>query len=152
MIVRTFLPNCSQFSCGQGHFEVLRKTCEALESKDDQVLIFLREVTPYCCKPSAVKIEDFQQVIVNDFLSFIRQFRWWWYIISIFLDIPWRLWFLTLLCGSFSKRIHGHSRLLFTLLDYYGRSFLTHSFIGSFFDSLGGRSRFIDGDIFRFQV
>ena len=150
MIIRTFFPNCGQFSCGQGHFEVLRKTSEALESKDDQVLIFLREVTPYCCKPSAVKIEDFQQVIVNHFLSFIKQFRCWRNIISIFLDIPWRLWFLTLFCGSFSKRIHGHGRLLLTLLNDYRRSFLTHNFTGSFFDSLGGCSRFLDGDIFRF--
>ena len=152
MIIRAFLPNCGQFSCSQGHFKVFRKTCEALESKDYQVLIFLCEVTPYCCEPSTVKIEDFQQVIVNDFLSFIRQFRYRWYIISILLDILCHLRFLNLLCGSFSKRIHRHSRLLLTLLDDYGCSFLAYSFIGSFFDSLGGRSLFLDGNIFRFQV
>lgn len=70
VIIRTLLPNCSQFSGGDWDFKVFAELIVALKSKHDQVVSYLAEVASLISILATVEIEHFKEVLVNDFLFF----------------------------------------------------------------------------------
>ena len=118
-----------------------------MQSKHDQVLIFLSEIATHRSELSAIEVKDFKQVVIDSLLAGFRQVIWRWHIIGILLDVSLLLTFL-LGIGPLTEWINRNSWLLFALDNFGGH------FTGFYF--LGGIGLWLwllvgEGDIFGLQ-